>query len=101
MFVDKQIPDFLSSFAGVERFVLGITYPAKLFVRFGWLGAVASADQLNHAFALIDLFPQNLPEIAAFGAEDFLPNRFIPEKAQGISDKLPRAFEFAANRRNE
>src|SRR3979411_2845667 len=72
-FVDEKIPDFLPALAGVEGFVWGVADPAKLRIGLGGLGAVAIADDLEDAFALIDLLAQHRAEIAGLGAEEILP----------------------------
>src|ERR1043165_5979157 len=63
-FVDKKIPDFFAAFPGVERFVLGVTNPAELRIGLGRLGAVAVADDLENAFALVDLLAQHPAQVA-------------------------------------
>src|SRR5687768_2376227 len=67
IFVDEEVPDFLAALPGVERFVLRVTDAAELRIGLGRFGAIAIADNLEDAFALIDLLPQHRAEIACFG----------------------------------
>ena len=96
-FVDEEIPDLFASRAGVEGFVLGVADAAELRVGLGRLGAVAVADDLEHAFALVDLLAQHFAQVAGLGAEDILPDWLVTEEGEGIGGKLPAAAEFAAN----
>jgi hypothetical protein len=59
------------------------------------------ADELDDAFALVDLRAQHLAEVAAFGPEDILPDRFVTEESQSVGDKLARAAQFFADGGNE
>jgi hypothetical protein len=58
-------------------------------------------DQLDDAFALIDLRAKHLAQIAALGPENVLPDRLVPEKGERVSDQLPGATQFPAYSRNE
>jgi hypothetical protein len=58
-------------------------------------------NELNDAFALIDLLAQQVAQISAFRAEDVLPDRLIPKKSQRISNKLPGASQLTTDCRNE
>jgi len=100
-FVDEKVPDFLAPLAGVKRFVLSVADPAEFGIGFGWLSAVAIADDLQHALALIDLLAQHRTEVASFGAENVLPDRLITEIAEGVGRELPAAAQFAADGRDK
>jgi hypothetical protein len=80
---------------------LGITHPAKLRIRLGRFGAVAIADDLEDAFALIDLLAQHRAEIAGLGPENVLPDRLVPKKAEGVGGELPPAPQFTADSGDE
>jgi len=87
--VDEEIPYFFSALARVERFVLGVAYPADLLVR-GWrFRAVTLADELNDAFTLIDLLTKNLSQIATLSPENILPDWLVTEKSQRVGYQLP------------
>ena len=87
--VDEQVPDFFPALARVERFVLGVAYPAELLIR-GWrFRAVTLADELNDAFTLIDLLAKNLSQIATLSSENILPDWLVTEKSQRVGYKLP------------
>src|SRR5260370_26035256 len=82
--IDEEIPDFFSALARVERFVLGVAYPAELLVR-GWrFRAVTLADELNDAFTLIDLLTKNLSQIATLSSENILPDWLVTEKSHRV-----------------
>ena len=59
------------------------------------------ADELDHTFGLIDLLPQHLAQVAAFGSENILPNRLVSQKGQGVGYELPRTAQLLAHGRNE
>src|SRR5438067_8274462 len=96
-FVNEKIPDFFATFPGVERFILGVTHAAELRVGRGWLSAVAIANDLQNAFALIDLLTQHRAQVARLSAEDILPDRLVAEKGEGVSGKLAAATQFASD----
>src|SRR3954471_22655792 len=100
-FVDEKVPDFLAPFPGAERFVLGVADPAEFRIGRGRLGAVAVTDDLEDAFALVDLLAQHPPQIARLGPENILPDRLVTQKAQGVSGELAATAKFAANGRNK
>ena len=66
-------------------------HPTELLVGCRRLRAVTLTDQLNHSFAAIDRLAQYFAEIAAFGAKNILPHRFVAEEAQCVGDQLPGA----------
>src|ERR1700730_4806474 len=101
MFIDEQVPDLLVTLPGTERFILGVANPPEFFVRSGWFRAVTLANQLDDAFAMINLLSQNFAKISALRAENFLPNWLITEKCQCVSDQLPRTFQLTAHSGNE
>jgi len=78
--VKEEIPYSFPSAASVESFVLGVTDPAELVVSRGRLSAVAFPYQLYQTFAGVDPATQHCSQVARFGAEDFLPIRFIAQK---------------------
>ena len=78
-----------------------IADPAKLRIGLRRLGAVAIADELEDAFALIDLLAQHRAEIAGFGAEDFLPDWLVTEEGKGVGGELPAAPQLAADGGNK
>ena len=75
--------------------------PAELRVGLRRLGAVAIADDLEDAFALIDLLAQHRAEVAGFGAENLLPDGLVTEEGEGVSGELPATPEFPADSRNK
>src|ERR1041384_2176208 len=81
-FVDKKVPDFFAPLPGIERFVLRVTHPAELRIGLGRLGAVAIADDLEDAFALVDLLAQHPAQIAGLSPENILPDRLITEEGE-------------------
>ena len=95
--VEEEIPDFFPSVASVERFVLGVADPAELIVRCRRLGAVTFANQLYQAFAGVDPPTQHGSQITRFGAEDFLPIRFVAQEGKRIRYLLPGTSQLAAN----
>ena len=100
-FVDEQVPDLFAALPRIERLVLRVTHPAKRSVDSWRLRSVTLADELDQSAALIDFLAQNFAQIAAFQPENFLPDRLVAEKREGVCDELPRAPQFAADRRNE
>src|SRR2546423_15518724 len=96
-FVDEKVPDFFAALPGIERFVLSVTDAAELGIGRGRFGAVAVADDLEDAFALVDLLAQHPAQIAGLGPEDILPDRLVAEKSEGIGGELPAAAKFAAD----
>jgi hypothetical protein len=62
-----------------------------LFVRSRSFRAVALANQLDDALALVDFIPQHGTEIACLGAKDVLPDRLVPKKGESVSHKLAGA----------
>src|SRR5437762_1320864 len=72
--VNEKVPNLFPALSSIERFVLSITYPSELLVGYGRFCAIALPNELDDAFAVIDLLAQKLTQISAFGAEDFLPN---------------------------
>jgi hypothetical protein len=100
-FVDEQVPDLFSTLSRVKRFVLSVAYATKLLVRSGRLSAIAASDELNYAFALINLLPKNFAQISASRAEDILPNWLVTEESQRVGDELPGASKLLANCGNE
>src|SRR5438477_11425014 len=99
--VHVKVPDFFPGFSRIESLVLRVTNPTKLRIRRRRLGAIALPDELDHTFALIDLRPQHLAQVAAFGAKNILPYRLVTEEGQGVGDKLTCAAQFLAHSRNE
>src|ERR1700682_4946544 len=99
--VDKEIPDLLAALARIERLVLRIAHTAKLRVGLGRLGPVAIADDLKHAFALIDLLAQHRAQVAGFRTEDVLPDWLVAEESQRVGGKLAATPQLAADRGNE
>ena len=89
--VDEEVPDFFPALARVKSFVLRIAHPAELLVGTRRFGPVTLADELNDAFAVIDLLAQESTQVSAFRAENLLPGRLITEKSQRISHQLPGA----------
>ena len=65
------------------------------------LGAIAIADKLEDAFALIDLLAQHRAEVAGFGAENLLPDRLVTEEGKRVGGELAAAPEFAADSGNK
>jgi hypothetical protein len=100
-FVDEEVPDLFAPFPRVERLVLGIADATKLAIRLERFGPVTIADNLEHAFALIDLLAQHGAEVAGFGAEDVLPDRLVTEKRERVRGELAAAPELTADRGNE
>ena len=100
-FVNEKIPDFLAALARVERLILRVADPAKLRIGLSRLGSVAIADDLEDAFALIDLLAQHRAEVASFGAEDFLPDGLVTEEGEGVGGELPAAPQLAADGGNK
>jgi hypothetical protein len=96
-FVDEQVPDFFSALPGVERFVLGVANPAELRIGLRRLGAVAIPDDLENAFALVDLLAQHPAQIPRLGPEDILPDRLVAEEREGVRGQLPTAPELTAD----
>ena len=101
MFVDEEVPDFFPALSRIEGFILRVTHTSKLLVRSRRLRAVALTDQLNHAFAVINLVAQDFSQIATLSSEDLLPDWLIAKKGQRISHKLPSAFQLTADCGNE
>lgn len=101
IFINKKVPDLLPALPGVERFVLGVTNSPKFLIKIGRLRAITIADQLHDTFALIDLLPKEAAQVAAFGAEDVLPDRLITEKGQRVSHQLPGAAQFSTDGGNK
>ena len=100
-FINEEIPDFLSSFAGVKRLVLRVTDAAEFLIG-GWrLSAVTLSDELDYSFALINLLTKQSAEISAFRSKYILPNRLIAEKRERVCDELSSAAKFATDCRNE
>ena len=99
--VNEQIPDFLPALAGIESFKLRITHPPEGVVHRRRLCSIALTHQLDDPIALINLLPQNFSQIAAFGAENVQPHRFVTEKGKCVGDELPGAPEFPANSGDE
>jgi len=87
--VDEQVPDFFSALPRVERFVLGVAYPAKLRVDCWRFRAVTLADELNDAFTLIDLLAKNLSQFATLSSENILLDWLVTEKSQRVGYQLP------------
>jgi hypothetical protein len=85
----------------VERLVLCIADATKLGIGRRRFGSVAITNDLEHAFALIDLLAQHRPEIAGFGAEDVLPDRLVTEERERIRGELAAAPQFTADRGNK
>ena len=75
--------------------------PAELFVRSGRLGPVTLADELDDAFALIDLLAEHLAQVSPLGPKNVLPNGLVTQKSQSISDELPGTPQLLANRGNK
>jgi hypothetical protein len=100
-FVDKKIPNLFSSLSSVKRFVLSVAYAAERFIGHGWLGSIGAPNDLDHAFALINLLPKNLTQISTLRAEDILPDWLVAEKSQSIGDELTRAPKLLADCRNK
>src|ERR1700674_2112702 len=96
--VHVKVPDFFPAFSRIESLILSVTDPAEFFVRNGRFRAVALTDELDHAFALIDLLTQHLAQVAAFRPEDVLPDRLISQEGQGVGDELPGAPQLLADR---
>src|SRR5438270_12448246 len=96
-FVNEKIPDFFATFPGVRCYILSVTHAAELRVGRGWLGAVAIANDLQHAFALVDLLTQHRAQVARLSAEDILPDRLVAEKGEGVGGELAAAAQFAAD----
>jgi len=101
VFVNEKIPNFFAPLASVERLILSVADAPEFAVDGRWFGAVATAHQLHHPFALVDLLTQHLAQVAAFRAEDVLPRRLVAEKHQRIDDELARASQLLANRGSE
>src|SRR5438876_11705375 len=99
--IDEEIPDFLAALPRIKRFILRIAYAAELLVGRWRLRAVILTNELNDAFTLINLLPEQFSQIAAFCTEYILPYRLIAEKRQRVRHKLPSASKFSANRRDE
>jgi hypothetical protein len=72
-----------------------------LRIGLGRLGAVAIADNLEDAFALIDLLAQHRAQVAGFGPENLLPDRLVAQEGQGVGGELPAASQLAADGGNE
>src|SRR5688572_3149449 len=101
IFVDEKVPDFFAALPGVKRLVLRVADAAELRIGLRRLRAVTIADNLEDAFALVDLLPEHRAEIARFGAENVLPDRLVTEIGQGVGRKLPAASQFLADGGNE
>src|SRR5437588_4654269 len=99
--VHVKVPDFFPGLSRIESLILRVTHPAEFRIRCGRLRAVTLADELDDAFALVDLGAQHLAQIAAFGSEDVLPDRFVTEKRECVRDKLPRTAQFFTDSGNE
>jgi hypothetical protein len=55
------------------------------------------SDELDDAFAVIDLLTQEATEVTALSAENILPCRLVTQKYQCIRHKLPRTVKLMAN----
>src|SRR5437868_3017344 len=99
--VHVKVPDFFPGLSRIKSLILRVTHPAEFRIRRGRLRAVTLADELDDAFALVDLGAQHLAQIAAFGSENVLPDRFVTEEGERVGHKLPRAAQFFAHGGNE
>src|SRR5438045_3226926 len=99
--VHVEVPDFFPALSRIESLVLRVTDPAEFRIRRWRFGAITLADELDHTFGLIDLLPQHLAQVAAFGSENILPNRLVSQKGQGVGDELARTAQLFADGRNE
>src|SRR5437763_7701173 len=99
--VHVKVPDCFSGLSRIESLILRVTDPAKFRIGRRRFGPVTLTDELDDAFALVDLVAQHLAQIAALGAEDVLPDWFVAEKGQCVRDKLAGAAQFLADSRNE
>src|SRR5436309_14402093 len=82
--IDEEIPDLFPASARVERFVLCVADSAELFVCDWWLSSVRLTNKLNDPLTLINLLPQQFPEIPTLGSKNVLPDRLISEKDECI-----------------
>ena len=94
-------PGFLALALRVEELVLGVGDAAKGRVRLGRLGAVAPADDLDEALAIVDLVAEDLPEVARFGPEDVLPDGVVTEPLEHVGRQLPDRLQLGRDRRDE
>src|SRR5438105_8805248 len=99
--VHVKVPDFFPGLSRIESLILRVTHPAEFRIRRGRLRAITLADQLDYAFALVDLGAQHLAQIATFGSENVLPDRFVTEEGERVGHKLPRTAQFFADGGNE
>ena len=99
--INKEVPNFLALGPGIEGFVLRVTDAAKFLIRSRRLGAITLANELNDAFALIDLFTEHSAQIAALGAENVLPDWLVAEKGQSIYNQLPGAMKLTTDGGNK
>src|SRR3954468_6930281 len=97
IFVHEKVPDLGSLFPGVERLVLSVADATEIRIRGSGLRAVTLTDELHYPFALVDLVPQHLAQIAGFRSENVLPDRFVTEEGQRIGNELARAAQFFAD----
>ena len=82
--LDEETPGFLAGLSGVAVFELRVGNAAKVGIGSSRLGAKAETDQVNEPVTTVDLVAQHLPEVAAFGAEDVLPDRLVAEPGKDI-----------------
>jgi hypothetical protein len=97
IFVDEKVPNLFAFRPGVKGLVLSVTDPPELRVGLERLSAVAIADYLEDAFALVDLLAQHGAEISGFGPENFLPDRLVTEEGEGIRGELAAASELSTD----
>ena len=92
-------------FAGVSELELGVAQPGPGIFggagRRAGLEAVGLADEMDETLAGVDLFAQDIAEVARFGAEDFLKDRFVAEELEHLGDLGAGAAEFGADAGNE
>ena len=84
-------PCLLPLLARIKKLELCVRNPPELRINRRRFGAVRPADDLDQALAIVDLVAQDLPQIAGFGAEDFLEDGCVTQPGEDVGD-APAAF---------
>src|SRR5262249_15231162 len=92
IFINEEIPDFFPALASIQCLKLCVAKSSELFVGCWRFSTVALTHQLKNTFTVIDLLAQNFAQITALSPKNFLPDRLVAEKGQGIRYQLPGAL---------
>jgi hypothetical protein len=97
----KEQPRLFVLRSGVKELELSVGYPTVLAIHRRRFRAVALADDLDEALARVDLVPEDLAEVAGFGAEDFLNDWRVAQPGKDGGDaaaSLPKLRRDAGDK---